>query len=67
MNVWALRSKRELPRKRGPQFWTGQDYTPEIEKALRFGSQQEADKWLQAHRHLRPLLEVVFVTAAEPT
>lgn len=39
---WALMRVRELPRRPGPQFWTGEDYTPDISRAMTFRSEDDA-------------------------
>jgi hypothetical protein len=58
--IYALQSRHSLPN-RG-QFWTiEQDYTADVDRALQFKTQQEADQWLSAHRHLRGSLRVVEV------
>lgn len=60
MSTWALLPTRPIPRRPGPLFWTGQDYTADVSKALTFKSEDDARRWLNVHRHLR-LLQVVEV------
>lgn len=40
------------------RYWTGEDYTIDPTRALRFRTPEEATRWLQAHKHLRPWLRV---------
>jgi hypothetical protein len=59
--LWVLVPKRELPKRPGQWFWTGNDYTSEVARALPFVSQDAADQWLRVHTHLRASLQAAQV------
>jgi hypothetical protein len=67
VKVFALQSKIPLPGSAAAtsRFWTGQDYTSDIDRALTFKHVDEANRWLGVHRHLRGSLRVVEVEVTQ--
>jgi len=64
--MYALQSKIR-PKCFNNRFWTGQDYSDDPEKILKFTTADDVDRWLRTHHHLRGYLKPVEIQITEGT